>query len=445
MRLTTKVYLATSLVATIGTAAIGSTAVLFSYDVEVSRIRSALVQDSALIDGTSMDALSDAITVGQSSASPISIAYLDPSDRLSQIHDDGLKIKRTPSSAKLKKAIDAPVVMGDVLLSTVALDSGGYLIFEASIAQPNKDIRANLTRLGLIYLVTLASMYLLVWLTLRRDLRSIRRINAAALRIANGDLSAGLPDKKGNSEVEGLSRSLRKMVARLSDAIEAEKASKKAIESFIGDASHELRTPLTVIRGYSELLTAADKKTAVNASEKIIREVDKMTALVNDLLLLAKLGERRVSELVKVELDSLVQEAFADLQVLNPKRPISLKLAEVSTETDSELINRFLANVTSNIHRYVPANAEVKVSLAQTSSHVTLKIDDAGPGLPKEAYKEGIRSFKRFDASRSKSAGGTGLGMSLMAGIAENLGGEVVLSKSKLGGLAITLKLPKNS
>ena len=445
MRLTTKVYLATSLVATLGAAAIGSTAVLFSYETEVSRTRSALVQDSALIDGTSIDALGDAITVGQSSASPISIAYLDSSDRLSQIHNDGLKIKRAPTSAQLKKATKAPVALGDVLMSSVSLDSGGYLIFEASIAQANKDFRANLTRLAFTYVLTLASMFLLVWLTLRRDLRSIRRINSAALRIASGDLTAGLPDKRGNSEVEALSRSLRKMVEKLSSAIEAEKASKKAIESFIGDASHELRTPLTVIRGYSELLATADKNSALNASEKIVREVDKMTSLVNDLLLLAKLGERRVSELTKVELDSLVQEAFADLQVLDPKRPISLKLAEVSIDTDSDLINRFLANVTSNIHRYVPANAEVKVSLSQTAGQVSLKIDDAGPGLPKEAYKEGIRSFKRFDASRSKSAGGTGLGMSLMAGIAENLGGEVVLSKSKLGGLAITLKLPKNS
>jgi two-component system OmpR family sensor kinase len=443
MRLTTKVYLATSLVATIGAAAIGSTSVLLTYQNEVSRVQSALIEDAGLIDGSSMDALSDAITVGESSGLPISIAYLDSGNRMSQIHDDGLKITEAPSAANLKLSSERPLALGDNLIASVPLSTGGYLIFEASIAKANSDLRANLAQLVLIYAITLASMFLLVWLTLRRDLRSIRRINAAALRIADGDLSAGLPDKRGNSEVEGLSRSLRKMVAKLNAAIDSEKASKEAIESFIGDASHELRTPLTVIRGYSELLGTADKKTAVLASEKIVREVDKMTALVNDLLLLAKLGERREGELKKVELDSLVQEAFADLQVLNPKRPISVNLAEVSIETDPELINRFLGNVTSNIHRYVPAGAEIKVSLTQTSQQVTLKVDDAGPGLPIEAYKEGIRSFKRFDSSRSKSAGGTGLGMSLMAGIAENLGGEVQLKKSKLGGLQVTLKLPR--
>lgn len=443
MRLTTKVYLATALIATAGAAAIGSTTLLFSYDAEVSRIRDTLTLDAALVEGSSIDALSDAITVGQGSASPVSIAYLDSGSRLSLIHDDGLKISKAPSAAQLEQASTNPIQIAETLVSAVPLTSGGYLIFEASTAQANADLRANLARLAFTYALTLAAMYLLVWLTLRRDLRSIRRINAAALKIADGDLDAGLPDKRGNSEVEGLSRSLRKMVARLRSAIEVEKASKEAIESFIGDASHELRTPLTVIRGYSELLPTADKKTAKSASEKIIREVDKMTALVNDLLLLAKLGERRTNEFSKVELDSLVQEAFADLQIIDPKRPIELKLSEVSLQTDYELVNRFLSNVTSNIHRYVPESAAVRVSLSAGRNSVQLAIEDAGPGLPKAAYSEGIRSFKRFDSSRSKGSGGTGLGMSLMVGIAENLGGEVALSKSKLGGLAVTLKLPR--
>ena len=174
MRLTTKVYLATALVATVGAGAIGSTAVLFSFDTEMSRIRTALVQDSALIDGTSMDALTDAITVGQASETPISIAYLDSGDRLSQIHDDGLKITRAPTSKQLERGAKAPIAMGEKLMSAVPIITGGYIILQASTAQIHNDFRTNLTRLGLIYAVTLASMILLVWLTLRRDLRSIR-------------------------------------------------------------------------------------------------------------------------------------------------------------------------------------------------------------------------------------------------------------------------------
>ena len=441
MRLTTKVYLATTLVATIGTGAIGSTSVLLSYENEIGRVSKTLTSDTALIDASSYEALSDAITVGQASSYPISIAYLDSSNRLSQIHDDGLTIKKAPDATTLKKSLSRPVTVGDVIVSSLELETGGYLVFESSIAQTNADLRANVQRLVTIYLATLASMTLLVWLTLRRDLRSIRRINAAALRIASGDLEASLPDKRGNSEIEGLSRSLRKMVQKLKDAIELERDSKAAIENFIGDASHELRTPLTVIRGYSELLPQTDAAGAKKASEKIIREVDKMSALVNDLLLLARLGEKRSTQNSRVELDSLVHEAFADLSVLDPQRPIELKLAEVSIDSDSELISRFLNNATSNIHRYVPAKAKVRVTLTKKAGSVKLVIEDAGPGLPKQAYREGIRSFKRFDKSRSKDAGGTGLGMSIMAGIADALDGSVKLSESKLGGLAVTLTL----
>jgi two-component system OmpR family sensor kinase len=441
MRLTTKVYLATTLVATIGTGAIGSTSVLLSYQNEIGRVSKTLTSDTALIDASSYEALSDAITVGQASSYPISIAYLDSSNRLSQIHDDGLTIKKAPDATTLKKSLSRPVTVGDVMVSSLELETGGYLVFESSIAQTNSDLRANVQRLVTIYLATLASMTLLVWLTLRRDLRSIRRINAAALRIASGDLEASLPDKRGNSEIEGLSRSLRKMVQKLKDAIELERDSKAAIENFIGDASHELRTPLTVIRGYSELLPQTDAAGAKKASEKIIREVDKMSALVNDLLLLARLGEKRSTQNSRVELDSLVHEAFADLGVLDPQRPIELKLAEVSIDSDSELISRFLNNATSNIHRYVPAKAKVRVTLTKKAGSVKLVIEDAGPGLPKQAYREGIRSFKRFDKSRSKDAGGTGLGMSIMAGIADALDGSVKLSESKLGGLAVTLTL----
>ena len=442
MRLTTKVYLATTLVATIGAGSIGASSTLLAYDSEVSRVAQTLKADVALIDATSIDALGDALTVGQSSPYPISIAYLDESDRLSQIHDDGIKITAAPTAGQIKQSLKKPTPIGDVMVSSIKLSTGGYLILESSIAHANQDWRANITRLVAIYLATLGSMLVLVWLTLRRDLRSIRRINAAALRIANGDLEASLPDKRGNSEIEELSRSLRRMVQQLNRAIDLERESKAAVESFIGDASHELRTPLTVIRGYSELMPTADSKMRKSASEKIVREVDKMSALVNDLLLLARLGEARKTEYSKVELDSLVHEAFADLAILDPHRTIDLALGEVSIESDGELITRLLNNVTSNIHRYVPANARVKVALTKKNGKATLKIEDAGPGLPKQAYREGIRSFKRFDKSRSKEAGGTGLGMSIMAGIAESLGGEIKLSQSKLGGLAVTLTLP---
>ena len=146
MRLTTKVYLATTLVATIGTGAIGSTSVLLSYENEIGRVSKTLTSDTALIDASSYEALSDAITVGQASPYPISIAYLDSSNRLSQIHDDGLTIKKAPDATTLKKSLSKPVTVGDVIVSSLELETGGYLVFESSIAQTNSDLRANVQR-----------------------------------------------------------------------------------------------------------------------------------------------------------------------------------------------------------------------------------------------------------------------------------------------------------
>lgn len=442
MRLTTKVYLATALVATVGAASIGSSNVLLSYDSKVSGIKAVMTENTAMIDGTSIDAISDAITIGEVSVQPMSITYVDPEGGVSLIHDDGPALTKDLPSESLARAVKAPIESGSNLVSALSLSNGGHLLFVSSIAEAQAERTADLNRTIVLYLFTLAGMVLLVWLTLRRDLRSIRRINSAALKIANGDLSAHLPDKRGNSEIEQLSRSLRSMVSKLQGALDAERSSKAAMENFIGDASHELKTPLTVIRGYSELLPNADDALRKSASEKIIREVDKMSSMVNDLLLLARLGEEAPTQLTTVRLDELVRDAFENLKILGPSRPIELKLIEVELASDSELLGRFLANATSNINRYVPQKAKVLVTLTAKGKKAELLIEDAGPGLPAEAYRSGIRSFKRFDKSRSKTAGGTGLGMSIMAGIAENLGGAVQLKKSALGGLCVKLTLP---
>lgn len=363
MKLTTKVYWATALVATLGAATLGSASIVLGYQGERTVISKSLKSDVAMVDPTNLDALDDALISAQSSQVPVSIAFIDAQRRLSVIASDGPKIIEAPTAAVLLASQSKAIEQGDRLISTLKLKQGGYLVFETSFASANTNLAKNVQGLVAIYLVTLALMVALVWLTLRRDLRSIKVINGAALRIADGDLTSTIPEKIGNSEIAGLARSLRKMVSRLSDALEVEKRSKLSMESFIADASHELRTPLTVIRGYSELLTQGDAALRKSASEKIIREVDKMSVLVGDLLLLARLGEVGAADLQRVELDTLVREAFDDLLILDSKRSIKLTLSKTSMTTDPELVSKFLNNVTSNIRRYVPVNAKVEVTL----------------------------------------------------------------------------------
>lgn len=446
MRLSLKVYLATSVIATLGTFAVGGSATYLAYEQERTTLADSINQDASEIDPNTIDALSDAIAVGIASDVPISIAYIDPSGLVSLIHNDGPNITTKPTEQTLVSSSSKVLEVKGNLVRSLAMDNGGYLFLKASLKPAQGNLQRSVWNLLAIYVGVLASMFLLVWLTLRRDLSSIRRINSAAVRIADGELEAKLPNKTGNSEVEQLARSLARMVNRLQDALASERQSKKAIETFIGDASHELRTPLTVIRGYSELLSNSDGKDrefSKSALQKIVSEVDRMNRLVEDLLLLARMGQQQKLDLEPVAIHDLALEAAESLNVLDPSRRVEHELDQVTLDTDRDLLTQFFNNAISNIHRYVPAKAKASIAVKATKKFVAITVEDAGAGLPDGAYKAGIRSFERFDESRSRESGGSGLGMSIMSGIASTLGGEIKLSKSKLGGLCITLKLPR--
>ena len=178
------------------------------------------------------------------------------------------------------------------------------------------------------------------------------------------------------------------------------------MQEFLGDAAHELRTPLTVIRGYSELLalkklpTVEDEK---RAFERLGSEIARMDSLITDLLLLAELGE---------------------------------------TETITSSLFDLSEVLLLNIDRHTPKDSPVKITLKSKSKEIYLVIEDGGPGLTESAYGEGIRSLQRFERSRSRETGGSGLGMSIMSAVVALHKGELSLRKSPLGGLAIHIRLP---
>ena len=446
MRLTTKLFLSTATLVTLGTAAVGVSTVAVNYSSEVKTLATAMNRDASLIDVTSYDALGDALAVGQESDVPISIAFVSSGGLVTLIHDDGPKVSESLALELLRSKRSTSFEHGDFLARTLKLDTGGDLVMVSSLATIKGNLNRNLIALGLLYVGVLLLMLTLTWLALRKDMRSIKRLNAAATAIASGDLEATIPRKRGNSEIAELARSLDSMVDRLQTAISVERESKRSIESFIGDASHELRTPLTVIRGYSELLKTAkaDQKFKNAALDKIVGEVDRMSRLVEDLLLLARIGQKPDVERTPVNVEDVALTAAENLSILGPKRKVTHKLDQVTLDTDRDLLTQFFANAISNIHRYVPVSKEAAISVTKSSKSVTIKIEDAGAGLPSEFYKAGLSGFQRFDPKHSKTSGGTGLGMNIMGSIAEHLGGEVKLSKSRtLGGLCITLKLPR--
>jgi signal transduction histidine kinase len=219
------------------------------------------------------------------------------------------------------------------------------------------------------------------------------------------------------------------------------------MQRFLGDASHELRTPLTVIKGYSEMLSKGQMGDVVDrarAFSRVNTEIERMENLIHDLLLLAELGESRPTTFEEVELNELIQAHVNDFQLFNKERRIEISLeSNCEIKGSREHLNRLIQNCLSNIVRHTPADAPVAISLKSKGKKVTLVIEDGGPGLPDSAYRSEIEAMNRFDPSRSRDRGGSGLGLSIIAAIVQEHNGKLELRKSELGGLAVVVELTR--
>ena len=218
------------------------------------------------------------------------------------------------------------------------------------------------------------------------------------------------------------------------------------MQAFLGDASHELRTPLTVIKGYVEMLSKglmneeADKERAFS---RVNSEIGRMETLIHDLLLLAELGESAQRESETLDLSEVVKSFGDDFATLNSSRKVRIDVdREIQINGVLDYFSRFIQNALNNISRHTDSSAEVRISLKKVGKRAILTIEDGGSGLPESAYREKIQSLNRFDKSRSRESGGSGLGLSIMAAVIAKSNGELSLRKSELGGLAVVADLP---
>ena len=169
-----------------------------------------------------------------------------------------------------------------------------------------------------------------------------------------------------------------------------------------------------------------------------------MDETITSLLQLAEVGSISSNSFSKIDLTGLVARAAEDLQAISPNRLIESQLAAVSLKGSEELLRRLLDNAIGNINRHTGKADAVRITLANERRQAVLTVEDAGPGLPDEAYARGIQGFRRFDESRSRDTGGTGLGMTLMNSIVEAHSGSMAIARSELGGLKLEIRLPLN-
>ncbi|HJQ75282.1 MAG TPA: HAMP domain-containing sensor histidine kinase [Gaiellaceae bacterium] len=315
----------------------------------------------------------------------------------------------------------------------------GYVLL---IAQPLRNVNSTLHRLLLIELlvtaVVLAALAALALWIIRVGLRPLRAIEATAGAITAGDLSRRVEHPDPQTEVGRVGTALNEMLDRI-------EASDRRLRRFIADASHELRTPLAAVRAYAELFgrgAAARPEDLERSMSGITREAERMSLLVDDLLLLARLDEGRPLERKPVDLGAVVQESVDAARVVEPGRPIELSVEPATVTGDAARLHQVLDNLLANARAHTPAGTPVAVELRSVDGRAQLTVADHGPGLTEEQAARVFERFYRADSSRTRASGGAGLGLSIVSAVVEAHGGTVETRPTPGGGATFAIALP---
>ena len=342
-----------------------------------------------------------------------------------------------PQTSTRAVAFVLPSNLGSVVIS-VSLNSVERTLHELSLL-------FLLISLAVLFLIGLISRWLITL-----SLKPLLEVEVIAAAIADGDLSARLPEMQSKTEIGRLTKSLNTMLGRIEESFEQKNASESKLRRFVADASHELRTPLTAIRGFAEL----HRQGAVSGTEKtkelvgrIEKESIRMGSLVEDLLLLARMDEARPHSLEPVDLTHLIKESVASALAAGPDHPIALEVpADLYVLGDNKRIHQALGNLLANARTHTPSGTSIKVSAATSDLETTVTVEDSGPGLSESDQERIFERFFRVDPSRARHAGeGSGLGLSIVDAVMKAHGGSVSVESEIGKGSTFTLHFPINS
>ncbi len=288
----------------------------------------------------------------------------------------------------------------------------------------------------------------------RLSLRPLRRMTATASEVARLPLASEVdvphrvPDAGQRTEVGQLGAAFNRMLGHVESALARRQSSEARLRRFAADASHELRTPLASIRGYAELARRHPgtlPPEVEHALSRVEAESARMSSLVDDLLLLARLDAGRPLESKPVDLTRLAIDAASDARAAGPGHRWRLELpgGPVLVQGDEQRLRQVLANLLSNARTHTPAGTTVTVALASSPGRAAaeLSVTDDGPGIPKGLQPDLFERFVRGDTSRSRAAGSTGLGLSIVAAVVAAHHGTVAVDSAP-GRTRFTMTLP---
>lgn len=382
---------------------------------------------------------------------------------------DGARGEVSASAAEQLAALPA-----DMRPRTVELDGlGRYRLVSFPARDPGEAVVTGLptadidaTLLWVLVMFCIVSAVALVAaatvgvVVIRRQLEPLGRVSAAAQQIAGLELDRGevrLPTPivdvdpaAAHTEVGQLGGALNRMLDRIAGALSARHASETRVRQFVADASHELRTPLAAIRGYTELAQRKQRDLpadVAHAMNRVESETGRMTQLVEDMLLLARLDSGRPVQRETVDLTRLVVDAVSDAHIAGPDYTWELDLPEqpVLVSGDEARLHQMLANLLANARIHTPPGAAVTTSLAVSEDgYAVLTVLDDGPGIPAGLLPEVFERFARGDSSRSRRGGSTGLGLAIVDAVVRAHDGAISV-RSEPGRTEFVVRLPASS
>lgn len=289
----------------------------------------------------------------------------------------------------------------------------------------------------------------------RRNLEPLERVASTARRVSRLKLDSGdvalaerVPssDTDSRTEVGQVGLALNGLLDNVDGALRARQESEMRVRQFVADASHELRTPLASIRGYAELSRREAEPVPASVRHALSRvesEAQRMSALVEDLLLLARLDAGRPLDRQQVDLTVLAVDAVSDAHAAAPSHRWELDLPDEPVEVrgDSARLHQVVANLLANARAHTPPGTSVLTSVTSDAGGVRIRVHDDGPGVPEALQANVFQRFTRGDDSRSRAAGSTGLGLSIVDAVIKAHGGRVQLASSP-GDTTFTVLLP---
>jgi two-component system OmpR family sensor kinase len=324
--------------------------------------------------------------------------------------------------------------------------AGQTVVLAIPLTNVLATLRGLLINEVLISAVAVVGTALLAFLLIELGLRPLRRMGLTAGQIAAGDLSRRVEPATPRTEIGRLGLALNSMLSQIETAFAQSKASEQRLRRFIADASHELRTPLTSIRGYSEMLRRGASESAADADlarRRIEEESVRMSTLVDDMLLIARLDQGRPLETKPVNLQAIARDAVDDARAVAPQRHITLDAHQpIVVAGDDTRLRQVVGNLMRNALVHTPPATPIEVAVTTEDSVARMSVTDHGPGLRPEQTDRIFEPFYRADPSRSRDSGGAGLGLSIVNAVVVAHGGTVRVRTTSGGGATFEVELP---